>query len=104
MRKRRKFGGVLLIITALVLMMLPVSEADAAASASDFKMEGSTLVKYRGSDKNVSIPDTVEVIGGGAFEENKNVELIVVPNSVNRIEGYAFWGCDSLDTVVRAGV
>ncbi len=64
MRKRRKFGGVLLIITALVLMMLPVSEADAAASASDFKMEGSTLVKYRGSDKNVSIPDTVEVIGG----------------------------------------
>ncbi len=100
MRKRRKFGGVLLIITALVLMMLPVSEADAAASASDFKMEGSTLVKYRGSDKNVSIPDTVEVIGGGAFEENKNVELIVVPNSVNRIEGYAFWGCDSLDTVV----
>ncbi|MDE7353008.1 MAG: leucine-rich repeat domain-containing protein [Acetatifactor sp.] len=100
MRKRRKLCGVLLIVTALVLMMLPVSEADAAASASDFKMEGSTLVKYRGSDKNVSVPDTVEVIGEGAFEENKNVELVVLPNSVKRIEGYAFWGCDRLDTVV----
>lgn len=100
MRKRRKLCGVLLVVTALVLMMLPVSEADAAASASDFKMEGSTLVKYRGSEKSVSIPDTVEVIGEGAFEENKNVELVVVPNSVKRIDGYAFWGCDRLDTVV----
>ena len=101
MKKRKRLFGALLVILALIIMQLPVSEADAATpSASDFKMEGSTLVKYRGTEKNVSIPDTVEVIGKGAFEDNTNIELVVVPNSVKRIERYAFWGCDNLDTVV----
>ena len=101
MKKRKRLFGVLLIVVALVIMQLPVSEADAAtSSASDFKIEGSKLVKYRGTDKNVSVPDTVEVIGEGAFEDNTNIELVVLPNSVRKIEKYAFWGCDNLDTVV----
>ena len=101
MKKRKRLIGALLVIVALVIMQLPVSEADAAtSSASDFKMEGSTLVKYRGTEKNVSVPNTVEVIAEGAFEENDNIELVVLPNSVKRIEAYAFWGCDNLDTVV----
>lgn len=81
-------------------MLLPGSEAGAATSASDFRMEGSTLAKYRGTEKNLTIPNTVEAIGESAFEENTNVELVVVPNSVKRIEAYAFWGCDNLDTIV----
>lgn len=100
MKRKKRNWGVLMIATALIIMQLPVSEADAATSASDFKMEGSALVRYRGNEKNVSIPDTVQVIREGAFEENDNVELVVVPNSVKTIESYAFWGCDSLDTVV----
>ncbi|MCM1214330.1 MAG: leucine-rich repeat domain-containing protein [Lachnospiraceae bacterium] len=101
MRKRKRLSGILLIIAALIIMQLPVSEADAASSsASDFKIESGVLVKYRGTETNVSIPDTVEVIGEGAFEDNTRVELVVVPNSVRRIESYAFWGCDNLDTVV----
>ena len=101
MKKRKRLFGALLVILALIIMQLPVSEADAAtSSASDFKMEGSTLVKYRGTEKNVSVPDTVEIIAKGAFEDNTNIELVVVPNSVKRIESYAFWGCDNLDTVV----
>ena len=101
MKKRKRLFGVLLVIAALVIMQLPVSEADAAeSSASDFRIEGSTLVKYRGTEKNVSVPDTVEVIGESAFENNTKIELVVLPNSVKRIEKYAFWGCSNLDTVV----
>lgn len=101
MRKRKRLSGILLIIAALIIMQLPVSEADAASSsASDFKIEGGVLVKYRGTETNVSIPDTVEAIGEGAFEDNTRVELVVIPNSVKRIDAYAFWGCDKLDTVV----
>lgn len=100
MRKKKRILGVLMIVAALIIMQLPVSEADAATSASDFVMEGSTLVRYRGIDKNVSIPDTVEVIGEGAFEDNVNIELVVLSNSVKRIDPYAFWGCTNLDTVV----
>lgn len=90
----------MLIIASLVIMQLPVSEADAATSASDFRMEGTTLVKYLGTETSVSVPDTVEVIAAEAFEENDKVERIELPASVVKIEPYAFWGCDNLKTVV----
>ena len=66
-----------LIATALILTHLPVSEADAAASASDFQIEGSTLTKYRGSDERVTIPDTVEVVGESAFENNQKEKKVL---------------------------
>lgn len=69
-----------LIATALILTHLPVSEADAAASASDFQIEGSTLTKYRGSDERVTIPDTVEVVGESAFEITRRYSLLWFPN------------------------
>lgn len=101
MKRRKRFSGVLLVIAALIIMQLPVSEADAASSsASDFRIEGGVLVKYRGTETRVTIPDTVEVIGESAFEDNTRIELVVIPKSVKRIESYAFWGCDNLDSVV----
>lgn len=100
MKRKRRLFGILLIITALIIMQLPVSEADAATSASDFRMEGTTLVKYRGTEESVSVPDTVEVIAEGAFEGNSYVELVVLPKSVKKIEPYAFWDCENLESVV----
>ncbi len=100
MKGKRRLSGVLLIILALIIMQLPVSEADAATSASDFKMEGTTLVQYRGTNTEVSIPNTVEVIAESAFDENDDIKRVVIPDSVKMIEPYAFWGCDNLNTVV----
>lgn len=100
MKRKRRLSGVLLIIAALIIMQLPVSEADAATSASDFKMEGTTLVKYRGTETDVSIPNTVEVIAESAFDDNDDIKRVVIPDSVTTIEPYAFWGCDNLNTVV----
>lgn len=89
-----------LVATALILTHLPVSEADAAASASDFQIQGSTLEKYRGSDERVTIPDTVEVVGESAFENNQKVQFVVIPKSVKRLDAYVFWGCNNLEEVV----
>lgn len=100
MKKKKRLFGILLIIAALIIVQLPKSEVDAAASASDFQIEGATLVKYWGTEKNVSVPNTVEVIGEDAFENNDNIEKVTLPDSVNRIEAYAFWGCDNLKTVI----
>lgn len=98
MRKKR-LSGVLLLITALIFMALPISEADAAESASDFVVEGSRLVKYQGTGTDVSVPNTVETICKDAFAGNTKVKKLVLPNSVKKIEAYAFWGCDGLESV-----
>ena len=100
MNHKKWVVALVLIATALILTHLPVSEADAAASASDFQIEGSTLTKYRGSDERVTIPDTVEVVGESAFENNQKVQFVVVPKSVKRMDAYVFWGCNHLEEVV----
>ncbi len=99
MNKKRLFGA-FLIITALIVMLLPATEADAVSSASAFTIKSGKLTGYKGIDSTVSVPDTVTVIGKDAFAENDNVTKIILPDSVRKIEGYAFWGCDNLKTVV----
>lgn len=99
MRKRKRLCSALLAVVAMIIMALPVSEADAASSASDFVIEGSTLVKYTGKEKNVTVPDTVEIIGESAFENQSSVEKVTLPASVKRIDAYAFWNCNNLSTV-----
>ena len=98
MSKKRIFGAFLIIIS-LIVMLLPATEADAEASASDFTVEAGELVKYNGTEKTVTVPDTVTSIGESAFENNKSVEKVILPGSIKSIKAYAFWGCDNLKTV-----
>lgn len=90
--------GIVLIITAVLIMQIPVPEAD-ASSASDFKMEGTTLTGYTGTAADVSVPSTVKVIGEGAFQNNTTITRVTIPKNVERIDPYAFWGCDHLEQV-----
>ena len=100
MNHKKWMAVIALAVTALILTHLLVSEADAAASASDFQTQGSTLVKYRGTEERVTIPDTVEVVGESAFENNQKVQFVVIPKSVKRLDAYVFWGCNNLEEVV----
>lgn len=100
MNHKKWMAVIALAVTALILTHLPVSEADAASSASDFQAQGSTLVKYRGTEERVTIPDTVEVVGESAFENNQKVQFVVIPKSVKRLDAYVFWGCNNLEEVV----
>lgn len=80
-------------------MLLPVTEADAESSASNFTVKSGKLVGYNGTETTVSVPKTVTAIGEGAFENNTTVEKIILPDSVKQIDAYAFWGCKNLRTV-----
>lgn len=99
MRKKARLFGVLLMITALIIVSLPTPKLN-AAEASAFRVEGSTLVKYTGTEKVVSVPDSVDVIGRDAFKDNLYVEKVVLSNQVQKIQPYAFWGCENLSEVV----
>ena len=58
--------------------------------SQDFEIEvlsgGKTLIKYHGNEKEVVIPDGIEIIGGDAFTRNENVINIQIPPTVRQIE------------------
>ena len=92
--------GIMLIITAVLIMQIPVPEADASSFASDFKMDGTTLISYTGTATDVSVPSDVKVIGEGAFQNNTTITRVTIPENVEKIEPYAFWGCSQLEKVL----
>ncbi len=78
-----------------------------ASSGSDFvyinKADGITITYYRGTDVNVTIPDTIDgkpvvTIGNGAFCTS-NLTSIVMPDSVTSIQSIAFFNCQALESV-----
>lgn len=123
-RNVRNLIGALLLISAIVVTQIPVSDVEAVetSSASDFKMSGTTLVKYNGTAEDVSISNyvekieadafsgndsikhvtigtSVEVIGASAFSECSNLQSVTIPDSVERIDNAAFSGCPLLSDV-----
>ncbi len=57
-------------------------------------------VAFAGSDiESVTIPNSVKVIGKGAFMECTNLRSVNLSNSVTSIEWYAFGGCTGLEEI-----
>lgn len=68
------------------------------------------LLAYRGTEKEVVIPESVKQIGSEVFEDHKELTKVTIPSSVVKINADAFRncsnltelsGCDGLKTVVR---
>ena len=75
--------------------------AKSYTSGSDFVFseDGKTLIKYKGSSRDVYIPSTVTSIGDGAFQNHTEIASVYIPNSVESIGSGAFQYCDGLETV-----
>ncbi|MBQ6807380.1 MAG: leucine-rich repeat domain-containing protein [Lachnospiraceae bacterium] len=101
-KKIRKAIGAMLTALAIVVTQIPVSDVEAVgtASASDFKMDGTTLVKYNGTATDVSISNSVEKIEAEAFADNDTIKNVIVGSSVEVIGASAFEGCDQLEKVM----
>ena len=84
---------------------------------SDFVIKNGVLKKYTGKAEHVIIPEGVTEIGNketfslgylsmgelsmpaGAFEENKKLVSVKIPEGCEKISGLAFMGCSNLKTV-----
>lgn len=101
-KKIRQIIGAVFMALAIAVTQIPVSgvEAVETASASDFKMDGTTLVKYNGTAENVTISNTVEKIEAEAFAGNDSVKTVVIGSSVETIGANAFEGCGQLEKVI----
>lgn len=62
------------------------------------------LVDYKGVSNVLSIPLNVTTIGYGVFINNAKIEIIYIPNSVTKIEAYAFADAVNLTKVFLAHI
>lgn len=97
-KKILRIVGALLLTTALVISLIPVSDVE-AASTSDFQIEGTKLLKYSGTDEIVSIPADVRSIGEEAFAGNGSIVKVNINDKCKTIEYGAFSNCVGLRTV-----
>lgn len=98
-----KVVGAIFIILALITTQVPALSTYANTDGSDvFEMNGTTLVKYTGTAKTVSVSDTVKVIGEEAFAGNEFVTEIKLPSSVEKISYRAFADCSSLEKITMS--
>lgn len=61
-----------------------------------FEIENGILIKYRGDEYRVVIPDGVTEIGDNAFENCISLVSVTVPDSVKYIGMLAFSYCSGL--------
>lgn len=65
----------------------------------DFVILNNILIKYKGRDADITIPDGVVSFADGAFSDNKSIKSVTIPNSVKSISNNAFSGCNNLSTI-----
>lgn len=89
------------LLGCIVLAGVNIGAGHGVAAAEDdrFRINGTTLTAYLGEDTFVSIPDTITVIGEGAFEGRETLTGVEIPDSVTTISYNAFKGCTGLTNV-----
>ena len=70
--------------------------------------DNGVLVAYRGGGTSVSVPDYVDgvqvtVVGPHAFA-GQNIKNISLPQSVTKIDDYAFYNCTNIQSVAVGGI
>ena len=83
----------------LALLFILLYAENVTAAGSDFEISGSTLVRYNGSEADVTIPDGITAIHTSAFEGNKTIQYIHFPNTLEHIGDGAFNNCRNLRRV-----
>ena len=122
MKKVKRLTAVILsaLMVASAFSALPVSaaevESNTSAVSSDenfisgdyeytFLDDGTVEIsKYIGSDKEITIPDTIDgkkvtSIGTCVFENCIGLESITIPENITNIEHIAFFDCTNLESI-----
>lgn len=104
----------LVVISAIAIFSLTAEEENeqislslfpdsgARPSLSDFKMMGNRLVTYTGDATIIrasDFPQGIETIGINAFSTS-DVEYVELPQTVETLESYSFYACDTLKNIV----
>jgi hypothetical protein len=75
------------------------SDTENVNASSDFEIVGKELVRYKGQEGIVVIPEGIDTLGASAFWNNTYVKEVVLPSSLKRIGGDCFYYCTNLERV-----
>ena len=78
----------------------PQINKTAAPPQPEFVIKGTTLMRYKGVDQDVVIPDGVTTIAFRAFYMNNIIRKVTMPSTLVSIEMEAFSHCSQLSSVV----
>ncbi len=101
--------AVLFLVLTFSFVLAKQNTGRAVSEKEAFQMDGAVLMKYMGSSEVVYVPNSVRVIGYGAFEDNDYIKKVVLPSGLESIEYNAFAECDNLleidipDSVIKIG-
>lgn len=87
-------------ILAIVTVARGIGGGVTAAEDDRFRINGTTLTKYLGTDTYVNLPDTITTIGDEAFSGNETLTSLTIPDSVTQISYNAFKNCTALTGVI----
>lgn len=62
----------------------------------DFEIENNELIKYKGNNAHVVIPNGVEKLRNSVFWNCKTIEKITLPDTVYSLGGDTFYNCEKL--------
>ena len=116
LEKSKKIG----LAMSLALSMFSISNVSASENCSVTKKEPQNVCKseisnedvqfnidskgtlkgYKGSAKEIIIPENVKAIASGVFMNNADIEKVYFPEGLERIGQYAFYSCSSLKEII----
>ncbi|MBQ1413431.1 MAG: leucine-rich repeat protein [Clostridia bacterium] len=74
----------------------PSANKPVSMITSDYTIKEGVLVKYKGSESKILIPDVVTAIGNYAFKDCTTLVDAKIPKTVTTIGNGAFYGCNNL--------
>lgn len=68
-------------------------------AANNFTIEHGVLKRYSGEEPQVQIPAGIHTVGYAAFRGSKNLNKVMIPEEVQKIDSLAFAQCEHLQEV-----
>lgn len=67
---------------------------------ADWVVVNNILIRYKGTESEITFPDEVTGMAGGAFAQNETIVKVTIPAKVTNVPDFTFSKCTALENVI----